>query len=279
MAVTLSIPPGAVRLDESESIEGNQSVVMTTQPGAISRTWLVSQPFRPPPSGRLAVSLACRAERKPDNVQHRIQVSIEGIRNGVPFQQSNTIEIPCNGQWRASEIALEVDRIDPTHIENLRLTIDSVSAGRVWIDDIRLHDQFALAKERGEVEGLAFLAVQGLQRGNLAPAAKLLTNYWARHLLAQPLTRPLVAAPATMSIDDDENGAGRSRTAKRMAASPITFLKSIYSPGVSTHAASHQTAFHADRIRCRRCDELRWMDLASNSLCARFLSTSNRKVV
>ncbi|MDB4644768.1 hypothetical protein OAF37_01795, partial [Rubripirellula sp.] len=59
----------------------------------------------------------------------------------------------------------------------------SLSSGRVWIDDIRLHDQFPTASERDKLQSGAFLAVQGLQKSNLAPAGRLLQNRWAQHLL------------------------------------------------------------------------------------------------
>ena len=60
---------------------------------------------------------------------------------------------------------------------------DSLSSGRIWIDDIRLHDQFPTVGERDELQSEAFLAVQGLQKSNLAPAGRLLKNGWAQHLL------------------------------------------------------------------------------------------------
>ena len=68
-------------------------------------------------------------------------------------------------------------------MDSLRLTIDSLSGGRVWIDDVHLHDQFPTAKERAELQSQAFLAVQGLQRGNLTPSGRLLQNHWACFLL------------------------------------------------------------------------------------------------
>ncbi len=73
---------------------------------------------------------------------------------------------------------------------HLRLTIDSLSGGRVWIDDVQLHDRFPTEKERTELQSQAFLAVQGLQRGNLLPSGKLLQNHWARHLLSLGDTEP-----------------------------------------------------------------------------------------
>ncbi|WP_146458388.1 hypothetical protein [Rubripirellula tenax] len=179
-------PPQCVRVDEGEAVEGHQSVLLTTDATVSTRTWLVSETVTPPESGRLAVSMACRGELKPEGAVHRLRVSIEATQNGSPIRQSADVEIPCNGKWRARSIVLEADFIDPNRTESVRLTIDSLSGGRVWIDDIRLHDQFPLAKERAELQSQAFLAVQGLQRGNLTPSARLLQNHWARFLLVHP---------------------------------------------------------------------------------------------
>jgi hypothetical protein len=88
-------------------------------------------------------------------------------------------------------------------MHSLRLTIDSLSSGRIWIDDIRLHDQFPTAHERDELQNVAFLAVQGLQKSNLNPAGRLLHNGWALHLLKlDPLQDPEAATEAAPATED-----------------------------------------------------------------------------
>ena len=176
-------PVGCVRIDDSEHSEGKHSVLLTTDVQATARTWIVSEMISPPKSGRLAVSLACRAEAAPDASPHRLKVSIEATHDGNPIRFSSELDVPSNGQWGNRDVVLEADGIEAAKVDSLRLTIDSLSGGRVWIDDIRLHDKFPTAKERAELQSQAFLAVQGLQRGNLAPSGRLLQNHWARHLL------------------------------------------------------------------------------------------------
>ena len=77
-------PPGCVRVDDKEFLEGAHSVLLTTDDASTSRTWIVSETIDPPRSGRLAVSLACRGELKTDNSVHRLRVSIEATRDGEP---------------------------------------------------------------------------------------------------------------------------------------------------------------------------------------------------
>lgn len=176
-------PEGCVRVDDSQPLEGKHSILLTTETNTTARTWLVSETITPPESGRLAVSLACRAEAKTNAGTHRLRISLEATENGKPIRYSNEFEIPKNGQWGNREVQLEALNIDAANMHSLRLTIDSLSSGRIWIDDIRLHDQFPTVGERDELQSGAFLAVQGLQKSNLAPAGRLLQNGWARYLL------------------------------------------------------------------------------------------------
>ncbi|MDA7893300.1 hypothetical protein N9B38_00140 [bacterium] len=176
-------PAGCVRVDDKQPLEGKHSILLTTEANTTARTWLVSETITPPASGRLAVSLACRAEAGENAGTHRLRVSLEATENGTPVRYSNEFEIRRNGQWGNREVRLEALNINAANMHSLRLTIDSLSSGRVWIDDIRLHDQFPTASERDKLQSGAFLAVQGLQKSNLAPAGRLLQNRWAQHLL------------------------------------------------------------------------------------------------
>ncbi|MDG2220001.1 MAG: hypothetical protein P8L85_01385 [Rubripirellula sp.] len=176
-------PPDCVKVDEREHFSGKQSVLLTTDPKSPSRTWLVTETIEPPQSGRLAVSIACLSERQENAPPHRLKVSIEASRNGQPIRFATEFEVPRDGKWNKQHVILEADGIHRGIVDSLRLTIDSLSTGKVWIDDVRLHEHFATEQEREELQSLAFLAVQGLQRSNLAPSGRLLLNPWAQHLL------------------------------------------------------------------------------------------------
>lgn len=188
-------PPGCVTVDQSQSVEGEHSILLFTDPNVSARTWMVSEPIAPPATSRLAVSLAIRAERSDGAPPHQLRVSLESARRGQPVRYANEIEVPRNGDWNARRMVLEIDGIDHSQLDSWRLTIDSKSAGRVWIDDIRVHHWFATAKEREELQSLAFLAVQGLQHGDLTPSARLLVNPWAQYLLSRPGASAEPASP------------------------------------------------------------------------------------
>ena len=90
---------------------------------------------------------------------------------------------PQKWAWGNREVRLEALNINAANMHSLRLTIDSLSSGRVWIDDIRLHDQFPTASERDELQSGAFLAVQGLQKSNLAPSGAFVTKWMGSALV------------------------------------------------------------------------------------------------
>ncbi len=206
-------PPGCVRIDDHECVEGKHSVLLTTDESATTRTWLVSEMIEPPRSGRLAVSLFCRGELRNNESTHHLRVSIEATRDGEPIRYSSDFEVPRNGQWGSRELVLEADGIERESVASLRLTIDSLSGGRVWIDDVQLHDRFPTAKERAALQSQAFLAVQGLQRGNLTPSARLLNNYWARHLLTLgPSEKSEPVIEAVKQIEETPGVAERIRS-------------------------------------------------------------------
>ncbi|MDV6029779.1 MAG: hypothetical protein F9B45_06660 [Phycisphaera sp. RhM] len=199
-------PADAVTLDSTESIEGSHSIRMTADNASAGRIWLVSEPIPVPRSGRLAVSFAIRANKKtsePDpnsspilktgataathkeTPRHRVRVSLEGNRLGKPVRISTEFDVPCDGHWQPRHVVLEAERIHREEMESVRLTIDSLSPGKIWIDDVHLHDRFPTGAERTALQDKAFLAIQGLQRGNLKPAAGLLNNGWSRYLMAR----------------------------------------------------------------------------------------------
>ena len=214
-------PEGCVRVDNHQPLEGKNSILLTTDTTTTARTWIVSETISPPESGRLAVSLACRAEADPGSGTHRLKVSLEATENGKPIRFSNEFEVPNNAQWGSREVILEAVHIDAANTHSLRLTIDSLSSGRIWIDDIRLHDHFPTARERDELQSQAFLAVQGLQKSNLAPAGQLLHNGWARHLLKLDPLRE--AEPTVEAVPATENTPGIAERIKDWIPKPLRF--------------------------------------------------------
>jgi hypothetical protein len=220
-------PPDSVLVDSNESVEGNRSVLLTTDDRFASRTWMVSETFAPPESGRLAVSLACRGELSSSgsDTAHRLRVSIEGTHGGQPLRESTEFDVPRDGKWQPRAVILQLDELERSAVQSLRLTIDSLSPGRVWIDDVRLHDSFPLNRERGELQSQAFLAVQGLQRGRLTPSARLLQNHWAKFLLHEAASQepPTVIDSSNTRDETDDGAQGVTQRIRDWLPRPLRF--------------------------------------------------------
>ncbi len=215
-------PPDAVTVDRAEVFEGKRSIRMNNSANLSSRAWLVSETIPPPSSGRLSVSLACRAAAETGKSTHPLRVAIEGVDGRGPFKHSAEIAIPRNGQWQTRQVVLEVNGLGSGRVENLRLTLDSLASGRIWVDDVHLHDRFPTAAERSELRSQAFLAVQGLQRANLTAASRLLQNFWARELLSDvDATQPseLTSTPGS----DRESSGGMAARFREWLPGPLRF--------------------------------------------------------
>ena len=242
-------PSDAVVQDSSEALEGERSMRLTTNPNMAGRTWLVSAPIDVPSSGRLAVSLSARSsiptlasapkqtpnrpfaqvthlnpvasERKDDaqTPTQRVRVSLEGTRDGQAVRYAAEFEVPRDGLWQSRKIVMETDGLNPRTTQTVRLTIDSLSPGTLWIDDVHLHHKFATSQERAALQGKAFLAVQGLRNGKLLPAAKMLQNRWSGYLLNHnPDAWP------SHRISETAHRSSRSSVAERSSTTPRNAL-------------------------------------------------------
>ena len=184
-------PAGCVNVDSAFSSEGSQSIRLVTEANNASRTWLMSETFPPPKSGRLAVALSIRGTSSTkSNEPHQVRIAIETSVNDEPYRISNSLKIPDDGDWSSHEMVIEVDGYDPKTLGAMRIAIDSLKPGTIWIDDVRIYDYFPTEAERTEIQRKVFLAVQGMQRGNLLPAGQLLNDFWVHDLLSESPNAP-----------------------------------------------------------------------------------------
>ncbi len=187
-------PTNAVAIDRLVYSEGHCSIRMSGKTDSGASSWLISREIATPLAGRIGVSMSLRGEPlEAENVNGpkveqtpeviSIRIAIEGERDGSPIRHTETITVPNDGKWQTGQLALEWLDVDPVRDQNLRITIDNFSSQAVWIDNVVVTDYFASLTERSELQSLAYLAVQGLQRSEWKPAAVLLKNFWARDLL------------------------------------------------------------------------------------------------
>jgi hypothetical protein len=207
-------PTDAVAIDQLIYNEGRCAIRMSGKTDSGASSWLISREIAPPLAGRIGVSMSLRGEpleaqqgvgakveQAPEAIA--IRVAIEGERDGSPIRHTETITVPSDGKWQTGRFAMEWLDVDPVRDQNLRITIDNFSSQVVWIDNVVVTDYFASSLERSELQSLAYLAVQGLQRSELKPSAVLLKNFWARDLLRVAEQSRVSTLPSSISSSND----------------------------------------------------------------------------
>jgi hypothetical protein len=195
-------PNDCVSIDADIASHGTRSIRLTNQPGRAGGSWIVSHTLVPPRSGRLAVSARFRGG-KPKGLTDAstppeplvVRMALEATVAGAPIRKSKSITLPTDQRWGEPQW-LEIARLPNLPVESLRLTIDLMSAGEVWVDDIVCYDQFMTAAEQTQWEHLVFLAAGGLSRGDFVNASRLFDSHWGLDLLPSYSADSVAAQPS-----------------------------------------------------------------------------------
>ncbi len=225
--LTAQYPPGCVAIDSTVAFEGKQSVRLTGQPGHAGGSWMVSQVITPPDSCRIAVSMRLRGERSeaarslPPLV---VRVALEGTVAGTPIRKTKSITVPRDGNWSEPAHRLEIALLPSVPVESLRLTIDLMSGGVVWVDDVSFYDRFVTSGEKTQLDHLVYLAAGGASRGDWTGASRLLDSHWVHDLASarSPVLRDAaqqrVESEAAQAVHQIDHGKASGAAASTPAA-------------------------------------------------------------
>ncbi|TVQ02600.1 MAG: hypothetical protein EA381_03070 [Planctomycetaceae bacterium] len=242
-------PPQCVALDSSVSFEGQRSIRLSGQSEQGRGGWFVSPVVHPPASGRLAVSLRLRGEaaRPPGRDDSattdqpiRVRMALEGTIHGTPILQVRTVDVPRDGKWGQRPEILELPRLPVLPVESLRLTVDLVSSGVVWVDDVTFLQNFMTSPEKANWDQLVYVAVGGLSRGDLTGASRLFDSHWSVELV-----RPESDAVAMAS---HRNGHAHHEVGGATQVSPDV-AATAYSPVKDTEGPVTKAAFSGGDVR------------------------------
>ncbi len=193
-------PPGCVSLESKDAFEGNRCVRLCGDRSGPGGTWMVSRVIDPPPTGRLAVGVRLRgaAADASSTPPVQVRIALEGNVAGVAVRQVKVVAVPRDGQWSSEPHKIELPDLPNQSVEMLRLTVDLMSSGTVWLDDVVIYDWFMTETEKSQLQSQIFLALSGIGRGDLSPAAKLLDSHWVQHLhgVAPAAIRPIMTNQA-----------------------------------------------------------------------------------
>jgi len=178
-------PANCVAIDNQVAFDGKQSIRLNGQPGRAGGSWIVSQTIAPPRSGRLAMSVRLRGTRPAQETSAEplvVRMAIEGTVGGTPIRKTKSVNVPADGKWTEPQW-LEITKLPNLPMESLRLTIDLMSPGTIWVDDVSCFDHFMTEAEKTHWEHLVYLAAGGLSRGDCIGASRLLDSHWALDLV------------------------------------------------------------------------------------------------
>lgn len=222
-------PPQSVVIDNSVASEGARSIRLTGQADRPSSVWFVSQVIGTPQSGRLAVALKLRGEPSTDPANQppiQVRIALEGTVAGTPIRQTQIVTVPRDGQWSELPHRLKITRLPSLPVDSLRLTVDMISDGVVWVDDVVFSDSFLTQAEKTHWDHTVYLAAGGVSRGDYWGVSRLLDSHWSLRL-RRPETHSFMAvtsanaAHANVEPSETEGDAsGVARTAYSGRAMP-----------------------------------------------------------
>lgn len=217
-------PPQSVVIDKSVASEGTRSIRLTGQADRPSSVWFVSQVIGTPPSGRLAVALKLRGEPSADPSSQtpiQVRIALEGTVAGTPIRQTQIVTVPRDGRWSELPQGLKIARLPSLPVDSLRLTVDMISEGVVWVDDVVFSDAFLTETEKNQWDHTVYLAAGGVSRGDYWGVSRLLDSHWSLRL-RRPETQSFLAMTAANAAnlqsggtDGDENGVARTAYSSR----------------------------------------------------------------
>jgi hypothetical protein len=149
---------------------------------------LVSQPFAPPNTGRITMSVWLRVADA--SHQPTLRLAVEGKRVGRDYYRYAVIGQPPgagqDGKLMATtwgQYIVQFDDLPLDGLSQMRVRVDLMGAGEVWVDDVQLFDLAFNETELRALYKLLTLADLNLQNGQIGDCVKLLNGYWPRFLM------------------------------------------------------------------------------------------------
>jgi len=183
----------AIQSDNTQRYGGNRSVKLSTNgPWAC----LVSQPFDPPATGRLSMSMWLRVADAA--AQPSFRLALHGRLHDRDYYSFAPVgartTVPISTQW--SQYVFRVDDLPLEGLSELRVRFDLSGPGEVWVDDVQLNDLQFSVNELKELQKLIYRANVMLDGGQVGDCLRLLDGYWPRFLEANvPLRIPVAQKP------------------------------------------------------------------------------------
>ncbi len=144
---------------------------------------LRSNPFAPPATGRLSVSVWLRI--RDGDPQPPLRLALEGVLDDQEFYRFAAVggvagARPLTPEW--SRYVLQVDELPATGLESLRVRFDLLGPGSVQIDQVQLFDLAFDESQRVTLSRRITRLEKNLVEGKCGDCLVALEGYWPRFL-------------------------------------------------------------------------------------------------
>lgn len=183
----VSGPADQVSLDVKDAHAGRASLRISGGGGIVT---LRSEPFKPPQTGRLAISVWLKGTAAGNPAQLRLMLEGAG-----PKAWAKQGVVPIDSEWK--QFIFPVDDLPAEPGEQLQFRVDLAGAGDAWIDDVQMSDLDFSGAEKIQLSKIIALADFQLNSGRLGDCLYELEGYWPKLLAATapPAAAPIVGAP------------------------------------------------------------------------------------
>ena len=168
-----------ITLKQDGVSEGSRALTMVSRG---TPTWIRSNEFAAPVTGRLSISVMVRTDDP--TVQPPLRISVQGddhtqvyYRYGVVGGETRQI----NNEWQ--EFAVHFDDLPLQDSGALQVGFDLMGIGQVDIDQVRVFDRWLDAQDsRSLTQLLALAGFQLTNKQNIDRCRRILNGYWPQFL-------------------------------------------------------------------------------------------------
>ncbi len=203
-----------VEVDATQSRSGKASLRLA---GAEQPPSVMSSPFKAPKTGRLTVRLWARSSSPASGL--RLQVGVLGEHDGKTFYRLGQVQ-EIGNDWGPRPAEIYIPDVPEQGLETLRLHLQLVGQGEVWIDDVQLDAlDFSAQQEQIALIKTVHSARATLLGRQVPQCIRILEGYWPRFLLEHvpPFESPQPAVaqtpqqpvPPPQPKDEDKKESGK----------------------------------------------------------------------
>ena len=185
-------PKSAVQIQSAYGVDGNQCLVVKN--GDEEPLWVRSEVFQKPVRGRIEIHAWLRTPD--DQHQPSFRLGVEGRIDGKSYYRyaklggslstSKQTEFDSQPNPAIKEQWLEyrfpIYDLPLVGLEDLRIALDVMSRGEVWIDEVRVFDVLFTRNEDHELLKNIASADVNLDEGKVGDTERFLNSYWPRFL-------------------------------------------------------------------------------------------------